>query len=309
MRPRARQCGSSPRTLRGRPTAPPRRTGSHQQPSGAATRPRWNELEHVDSAHLEYRDPNDAGASPAHGPALVFATSRDDGNGPHTRPHRWQVGSRARLAPSQRRDRRHTRVMRITQPRGGRGYLKAGFCSARSCTSSGRPWAHYWCGRISEQCGIDPVRTAARVPRVRPLHQRARCHTIRAGAYASPGSATGWPVIPTVSLAQAKQLCHVDEFGGDRESSVSAASRRLLELAQLLASRQPAVRTRGPRVDRSSHRQGPESMARPGSCEPRRRSLLPPMGRRLRATLPVAVFDTSRLRPQRTVRARGARGL
>ena len=42
---------------------------------------------------------------------------------------------------------------------GGRGYLTAGFRSARSCISSGRPRAHYWCGRIGEAVGEPPMPT------------------------------------------------------------------------------------------------------------------------------------------------------
>ena len=33
---------------------------------------------------------------------------------------------------------------------GRRGYLTVGCSSARSCTSPGRPRAHYWCGRFGE---------------------------------------------------------------------------------------------------------------------------------------------------------------
>ena len=39
----------------------------------------------------------------------------------------------------------------------GRGYLTAGFRSARGCTSSGRPQAHYWCGRVGRtHCCVRP---------------------------------------------------------------------------------------------------------------------------------------------------------
>jgi hypothetical protein len=37
-------------------------------------------------------------------------------------------------------------------------------------------------------------------------------------------SAIGWPVVTTVSLAQAKQLCHVDELPDDRKSSAPEAT-------------------------------------------------------------------------------------
>ena len=59
----------------------------------------------------------------------------------------------------------------------------------------------------------------------RPFRQRpasASCPRIRPGAYATPGSPTGWPVITTVSLAQAKQLYDVDELADDRKSSDAA---------------------------------------------------------------------------------------
>jgi hypothetical protein len=41
-----------------------------------------------------------------------------------------------------------------------------------------------------------------------------------------PGSATGCPVITAVSLAEAKQLCHVDELANDRKSSKPAGASR-----------------------------------------------------------------------------------
>ncbi len=43
----------------------------------------------------------------------------------------------------------------------GRGYLTAGFGSARGCTSSGRPQAHYWCGREAPRSSA-PGSVAAR---------------------------------------------------------------------------------------------------------------------------------------------------
>jgi hypothetical protein len=42
-------------------------------------------------------------------------------------------------------------------------------------------------------------------------------------------------VITTVSLAQAKQLCHVDELGDDRKSSNPQARPRLHRVLALLA--------------------------------------------------------------------------
>ena len=78
-------------------------------------------------------------------------------------------------------------------------------------------------------------RARRRATPIRPLHQRARCHTIRAGAYASPGSATGWPVITAVSLAEAKQPCHVDELGDARKSSAARAGIGAVQAAALPA--------------------------------------------------------------------------
>lgn len=127
---------------------------------------------------------------PARNPRVpsLSPTSRDDGNRPHTRPHRWRVGSRARLAPRRRRDRRHTPVVRITQPRGGCGYLTAGFRSARSCTSSGRPCAHYWCGRVPPLSGgqrADGRETGG----LRPFHNSDLGSTRRPSSHGSISSA------------------------------------------------------------------------------------------------------------------------
>ena len=42
---------------------------------------------------------------------------------------------------------------------------------------------------------------------------------MRLGAYATPRSATGWPVITTISLAEEKQLYSVDELAHDLEEA------------------------------------------------------------------------------------------
>jgi hypothetical protein len=48
--------------------------------------------------------------------------------------------------------------------------------------------------------------------------------TRSARACARPDSATSWPVNATVSLAQTKQLCHVDKPADDRKSSLREAA-------------------------------------------------------------------------------------
>ena len=98
-----------------------------------------------------------------------------------------------------------------------------------------------------------PARANAALSESSPFAPVSGCHPIRSAAYTTPGSATDWTLIATLSLGQVKQQCHVNKPADDRNSSNSSVSLSTARVPARSRTQKSGSSTTGARLAPASH--------------------------------------------------------